>query len=62
MKILLTGSSIRKEIAKHYYEHEIIGVSKSTGFDLTSQNDLLRVVKLTKDIDCFINLATIDFC
>jgi len=61
MKILLTGhtSSIGKEIVKHYQAHEIVGVSKATGFDLTSQNDLLKVVELAKDVDCFINLANV---
>ena len=61
MKILLTGhtSSIGKEIVKHYQAHEIVGVSKATGFDLTSQHDLLKVVELAKDVDCFINLANV---
>jgi hypothetical protein len=61
MKILLTGhtSNIGKEIAKHYQKHEIIGVSRATGYDLTKQDDLLRIVDLAKDVDCFINLANV---
>ena len=61
MKILLTGhtSNIGKEIAKHYQEHEIIGISRATGFDLNKQDDLLKITELAKDVDCFINLANV---
>jgi hypothetical protein len=61
MKILLTGhtSTVGKILAKHYQSHELVLVSRSTGFDLTNESDLERVVELAKDVDCFINLANV---
>lgn len=61
-KILLTGhtSNIGKplyEFLKQYYE--VIGVSRQTNYDLTNNNDFERVIELSKDVDCVINLAYI---
>jgi hypothetical protein len=61
MKILLTGhtSGIGQAIAQHYQDHEIVKVSRATGFDLYREEDLQRVVELANDVDCFINLANV---
>jgi hypothetical protein len=61
MKILITGhtSSVGQALAAHYKTHQLVLVSRQTGFDLTKDEDLQRVVELAKDVDCFINLANV---
>jgi len=61
MKILLTGhtSSVGRTLVNHYRSHELVLVSRATGFDLTTEADLTRVIELAKDVDCFINLANV---
>lgn len=61
MKILLTGhtSSVGQTLSEHYKDHELIKVSRATGFDLTKEESLQQVVELAMDVDCFMNLANV---
>ena len=59
-KIILTGhtSPMGKELWCHLSkEHEVIGVSRDTGYDLTKEEDVDKVVDMALDADLFINLA-----
>jgi hypothetical protein len=60
-KIILTGhtSSVGKAIANHYSIHDVVKISRATGFDLNKEEDLDRVVELASDADYFINLANV---
>lgn len=61
-KILLTGytSNVGKSLYQFLEkEHEVIGISRTSGYDLTKQEDFDSVLKLSLDCDCFINLAYI---
>jgi hypothetical protein len=60
-KIILTGhtSSVGQAIANHYKDHNVVKISRATGFDLTKEEDVERVVELASDADCFINLANV---
>jgi hypothetical protein len=56
MKIIITGhtSGIGKYLYDHYSNnHEVIGVSRSTGYDLSS--DIDAVVNIASNCDLFIN-------
>jgi hypothetical protein len=61
MKCIITGHT--SGIAKVIYEHlkaqgwEVIGVSRTTGYDLTT--DLDKVVTLSEGADLFINCANV---
>jgi len=60
MKILMTGhtSPMGKELYAHLSkEHEVIGVSRESGYDLTKQEDVEKVSDMALDSDLFINLA-----
>ena len=60
MKILMTGhtSPMGKELYAHLSkEHEVIGVSRESGYDLTKQEDVEKVTDMALDSDIFINLA-----
>ena len=60
MKILMTGhtSPMGKELYSHLVkEHEVIGVSRESGYDLTKQEDVEKVTDMALDSDIFINLA-----
>ena len=59
MKLLITGhtSAVGKDITEVYNDY--IGVSRITGFDLTNQADIQRVVKLSTEVDHVINLANV---
>lgn len=62
MKIIITGhtNGAGKALFGHYSrEHEVIGVSRLTGYDLTKDEDIARVVELAKDADHFFNVANV---
>jgi hypothetical protein len=61
MKILLTGhtSNIGTVLADHFQDHEVVLVSRATGFDLTQIEDINRVTELADNADCVINLANV---
>ena len=47
-----------KELYAHLSkEYEVIGVSRESGYDLTKQEDVEKVVDMALDADLFINLA-----
>lgn len=63
MKFIMTGhtSPIGSVLYKHLLkDHDVIGVSRQTGFDLTEFDTLKKVVELSVDADHFINLASIN--
>ena len=60
MKIAITGHT--KSLGKALFEflsqkHEIIGFSRSNGYDIKSPFDRKKIVKESKDCDIFINLV-----
>lgn len=59
MKLLITGhtSNIGKVLTSHY--KDVVGVSRSTGFNLKEATDLDRIVELSYDVDHVINLANV---
>ena len=62
-KIVLTGhtSPMGKELYAHLSkEYEVIGVSRKSGYDLTKQEDVEKVVDMALDADLFINLAHVE--
>jgi hypothetical protein len=62
MKIIITGhtSPIGKVLYSHLEKtHEVIGISRSSGYDLLTQGDIDRVIEESKEADHFINLANI---
>lgn len=62
MKIILTGhTSPMGSVLFDYYKSkaEVVGISRSTGYDLTEQSTLNQVAELVLDSDVFINLANV---
>lgn len=62
MKIAITGHT--RGIGKRAYERlspNVIGFSKSTGYDITSFSDRKRIIDESIDCDVFINNATDGF-
>ena len=62
MKIVITGSTspMGKAVYEHYSkEHECLGVSRSTGYDLTNAEDQNRLVSEILARDVFLNIAHI---
>lgn len=59
MKIAITGHSkgIGKGIADYYSEHEVIGFSRSNGYDISKLADIQRIVTESADADVFVNNA-----
>lgn len=60
MKIVITGSTspMGKAVYEHYSKaHECLGVSKSTGYDLTKIEDQDRLVSEVLARDIFLNIA-----
>lgn len=61
MKIAVTGHSrgIGKAILdKFSYEnYDVLGFSKSSGFDISNEEDRIRILSLAKDSDIFVNNA-----
>jgi len=63
MKIVITGSTspMGKAVYEHYSEdHECLGVSRSTGYDLTKTEDQDRLVSEALARDIFLNIAHVD--
>jgi len=59
MKIAVTGHTrgIGKAIAELYYTDEVLGFSKSNGYDLTDIAAIDRIVAESLDCDVFVNNA-----
>ena len=60
MKAIITGhtSPMGKDIFEHYSKsYECIGISRTTGYDLTTQQDQDRVVNEALTRDIFLNIA-----
>jgi NAD(P)-dependent dehydrogenase (short-subunit alcohol dehydrogenase family) len=63
-KVIVTGhtSGIGSALFNYFSKNNtVIGVSKSTGFDITSAKDRLEIVSLSVDADIFINNAYNNF-
>jgi len=63
MKIVITGSTspMGKAVYEHYSkDHECLGVSRSTGYDLTKTEDQDRLVSEALARDIFLNIAHVD--
>jgi len=61
MNLLMTGhtSSVGRALCEFYKDHEIVGISRSSNFDLTDPADIEKVIALSLDCDHFINLANV---
>ena len=62
MKIAITGHT--HGIGKRAYDRlcpNIIGFSRSNGYDITNLDDRKRIIEESKDCDIFINNATAEF-
>lgn len=61
MNIAITGhtNGIGLGIFNYFQNkgHFVIGFSKSTGFDITSEEDRLSIIEKSKDCDIFVNCA-----
>jgi len=64
MKIVITGHTqgIGKFLFDHYSKlgHEVTGISRSNGYDLTT--DIQKAVEVAAGADLFINSACVDRC
>ena len=61
-KLIITGhtSSIGKLLFDYYQtKYDVIGISRSTGYDLNDSDDLNRIIKLSLEAKHFINLANV---
>jgi hypothetical protein len=63
MKILMTGhtspmGNVLFKYLKHH--HEVVGISRNTGYDLNKLEDIQRVVEQSVNYDHFINLAHVE--
>ena len=62
MKIAITGHT--QGIGKQAYDRlcpDIIGFSRSNGYDITNSNDRKRIIEESKNCDIFINNANAEF-
>jgi NAD(P)-dependent dehydrogenase (short-subunit alcohol dehydrogenase family) len=61
MKVAITGhtSGIGKSMAQLFekYGHEVVGFSRSTGYDISKTEDRLRIIAQIQDCEVFINNA-----
>ena len=61
MKIAITGHTkgIGKSIANKFSSknYEVLGFSKSTGFDISKEEDRINILNMSKDADIFVNNA-----
>jgi nucleoside-diphosphate-sugar epimerase len=59
MKIAITGhtSGIGQAFAKHFQSHEVIGFSRSNGYDIADPDVRNRIISEITDVDVFINNA-----
>jgi short-subunit dehydrogenase involved in D-alanine esterification of teichoic acids len=63
MKIIITGHT--SGIGKGFYEYfskdnNVIGVSRSTGYDITDESSRNKILELCRDADMFINNACVN--
>ena len=61
-KIIITGhTSPVGQILTEYFsrDYDVIGISRSTGYDLTKKSDRLNVIDLASNATHFINLANV---
>ena len=63
MKIAITGHTkgIGKAIAGLYYTDEVVGFSRSNGYDITEPNDIARIITESANCNIFVNNAYHDF-
>lgn len=63
MKIAITGytKGIGRAIADLYYTDEVIGFSRSNGFDISVANNIPLILDKSSDCDIFVNNAYHDF-
>lgn len=61
MKVVITGHTkgIGKALADIFskHNHEVVGFSRSNGFDISDKSTCDRILELSKDADVFINNA-----
>jgi len=63
MKIAITGHTkgIGKAIAGLYYTDEVVGFSRSNGYDISQPNDIVRIVAESAECNIFVNNAYHEF-
>jgi NAD(P)-dependent dehydrogenase (short-subunit alcohol dehydrogenase family) len=63
MKIAITGHTkgIGKAVADLYYTDEVVGFSRSNGYDITHPGNVSRIIAESADCDIFVNNAYYDF-
>ena len=65
MKVAVTGHT--KGIGKSIFDYfknkglEVVGFSRSTGFDISNEEDRNRILEMSKDCDIFVNNAYKDY-
>lgn len=64
MKVIITGHTkgIGREFFKYFSKnnYDVIGVSKSTGYDITDESIRQEILKLSQDADIFVNNAFVN--
>ena len=61
-KIVITGHTgpVGKILSEYFSkEYEVIGISRSTGYDLSNADDRSKIIEIANDADHFINLANV---
>jgi NAD(P)-dependent dehydrogenase (short-subunit alcohol dehydrogenase family) len=63
MKVAITGHTkgIGKAIAELYYTDEVVGFSRSNGYDISQPSDVARIVAESAGCNIFVNNAYHDF-
>jgi len=63
MKIAITGHTkgIGKAIADLYYTDEVVGFSRSNGYDIVHPGNVARIIAESAECDIFVNNAYHDF-
>jgi NADP-dependent 3-hydroxy acid dehydrogenase YdfG len=63
MKIAITGHTkgIGKAIADLYYTDEVVGFSRSNGYDIAQPSDIDRIITESAECNIFVNNAYHDF-
>lgn len=63
MKIAITGHTkgIGKAIADLYFTDEVVGFSRSNGYDISNPEDIKKIISNSTDCDIFVNNAYFDF-
>jgi len=63
MRIAITGHTkgIGKAIADLYYTDEVVGFSRSNGYDITQPGNAVRIIAESAECDIFVNNAYHDF-